>query len=417
LVNIAGEIEARLPQELLALIKEVGKISAGRSERLYLVGGVVRDLLLGRPNIDLDLVVEGDAPSLAHQLGKMMDGKVVTHPRFGTATFQQGPISLDLVTARCETYTEPGALPSVTPGTIENDLFRRDFSINAMAARLDPACFGELVDPYGGKKDLDQGILRVLHEDSFKDDPTRIWRALRYEQRLGLRLDTSTEECLRRDVLMIGKVSGDRLRHELEHILEEECPEKALYRAEQLGALQQLYPFLEGDGWLAERFEQARQISAGSRPESNLYLALLGWRLTVEQLEGLIERLRFGGEAARVLRDITGLKKALPALKARGLLPSASYAILEKHCPQAIQAAALATHSKLARRRLELYLSALRFITPSLDGNDLIRMGASPGKKLGQLLQVLKNARLDGEVTTREEEQELVHRWLNQGNS
>jgi tRNA nucleotidyltransferase (CCA-adding enzyme) len=412
LVNITREIEEHLPQEPLELIRAAGGLAADKGQSLYLVGGAVRDLFLGQANLDLDLVLEGDAPSLARQLARLRDAKVVTHPRFGTATIGQGTNTLDIVTARSETYARPGALPTVKPGTIKDDLLRRDLSINAMAVHLDPARFGELVDLYGGKSDLDQGLVRVLHKESFRDDPTRIWRAIRYEQRLDFRLEPDTEGLLRRDVGMMDRVSGDRLRHELERILKEDYPEKAFHRAKELGALQQLLPSLEGNSWLAGHFEKARKASPDSKPESTIYLALLVWRLDKEQLDDFLERLKFGRVKARVLRDIPSLKKALTDLEAQELLPSESCRLLQRHYPQTILAAALATASEHARRQLALYLSNMRFVAPSLDGDDLKRMGVPPGKKLGWLLQALKDARLDGKVTTRKGEQELVHQWL-----
>jgi len=169
LADIAKRIEENLPRELLGIIRAAGELAAGRGQSIYLVGGAVRDLLMGWISLDLDLVLEGDAPSLARQLAKVRQGRVVTHPRFGTATIWEGAISVDVVTARSEKYAEPGALPEVKPGTIRDDLFRRDFTINAMAVHIDPEQFGELVDPYGGNDDLERGLIRVLHERSFQD--------------------------------------------------------------------------------------------------------------------------------------------------------------------------------------------------------------------------------------------------------
>jgi tRNA nucleotidyltransferase (CCA-adding enzyme) len=412
LANIAEEIGACLRQDLLELTSAAGELAANKGQSLYLVGGAVRDLFLRRPSPDVDLVLEGDAPSLARQLAKLRNGNVTTHPRFGTATVSQGPISVDIVTARSETYAEPGALPTVEPGTIEDDLLRRDFSINAMAARLDPARFGEMVDPHGGKSDLDRGLIRVLHPGSFRDDPTRIWRAIRYEQRLGFRLEPATETLLRRHAAIMDKVSGDRVRHELERILAEERPEKVLYRAEELGVLQRLVPSLKGNGWLAQRFEQGRRANPDTRPDSVLYLVLLGWTLNEEQLGAFIDRLRFGRDVARVLRDIPGLKKDLQTLEGQDLLPSQLCRLLEHHRMGAISAAALATDSSVVRQRIELYLSNLKFAAPSLGGQDLKQMGVPQGRKLGWLLRTLRDARLDGKVTTREEEQDLVSQWL-----
>ena len=408
-------IEVYLPPEILALVRAVGEIGASRCQGVYLVGGTVRDLLLKRPNVDLDVVMEGDALALARQLAKGREGKLVTHPRFGTATFKQGAFRFDFATARSETYAEPAALPTVKPGNIQEDLFRRDFSINAMAVSIEPSRFGDLVDPYGGKSDLDRHLIRVLHQRSFKDDPTRVWRAIRYEQRLNFRLEFDTTTQLRRDSTIMGKVSGDRLRHELERILGEDYPEKVFYRAERLGVLRHMHLALEGNGWLGQHFDRAREASGGSRPDANLYLVLLAWRLDDEALKSFMERLKFGGEAARVLKDIPALKRALPGLTAAELKPSGVYYMLEHHRPETIQAAALVTDSALVQQRLVLYLSTLRFVETSLSGNDLKKMGVAQGKKMGTLLKALKEAKLNGEVKTREAERKLMRKWLGKG--
>lgn len=415
MINIGKNIEAYLPSEILALVKAAGDIGAARCQGVYLVGGTVRDLLLKRPHLDLDLVVMGDALQLARELAKGRDGKLVTHPRFGTATLRQGAFSLDLATARSETYAEPAALPNVKPGNIQEDLFRRDFSINAMAASLEPSRFGDLVDPYGGKSDLDRHLIRVLHQRSFKDDPTRVWRAIRYEQRLGFRLEFDTSSLLRRDSAIMDKVSGDRLRHELERMLGEDYPEKVFYRAERLGVLRHLHLALEGNGWLGEHFDRAREACSGSRPDVKLYLVLLAWRLEDEALKSFIERMKFGGEAARVLKNIPALKRTLTSLTAPEMKPSDIYYVLEHHRAETMQAAALVTDSLLVRERIVLYISTLRFVETSLNGDDLKKMGVAAGKKMGTLLKALKEAKLNGEVKTREAERKLIRKWLAKG--
>jgi tRNA nucleotidyltransferase (CCA-adding enzyme) len=417
MVNIGNEIKASLPRAMLSLVQAAGRLADERGQKLYLVGGVVRDIFLKRPNLDLDLVLEGDAPSLARELAKTRNGKVVTHARFGTATFRKDEISLDIVTARSETYSRPGALPNVKPGTISDDLLRRDFTVNAMAVKLGPTRFGELVDPYGGKDDLDRGLIRILHKDSFKDDPTRIWRAIRYEQRLDFKMVRETEQLLRHNLVMMSEVNGDRLRHELERILEEERPEKAFQRAFELGALQQLLPSLEGNGWLTRRFQSARNLHEQKELDSAIYLALLAWRLGNDDVEAFLERLRFGGQVSRVLRDIPRIKQSLSALAVRRIKPSAICRALEPYRHQTIVAASLAADSALVRRRLKGYLSELRFVSPVLTGEDLKSMGVPQGKKLGALLRSLKEANLDGKVKTREQEEKLVRRWLQEGKS
>lgn len=411
-INIGTEIEGRFSKETTTLLKLAGELAAREEQRLYLVGGVVRDLLLGRPSIDLDLVIEGDATRLARRMAQGKGGELVTHPQFGTATLKQGPVRIDLVSARSERYERPGALPTVKPGTIQDDLFRRDFTINAMAVRVDADRFGEMFDPYGGKNDLDLKLIRVLHEGSFRDDPTRMWRAIRYEQRLGFRLEDNTERLLCRDLEMMKKVSGDRLRHELELIFGEECPEKILLRAGQLGALRLLQPSLKADAWLAKRFKQSLALARGSRPDNSVLLALLSWKLTSKEIEKFVSRLNLGSETAGVLRSLPELKGVMAQLASPDLAPSAIYRLLERYPGQAIMAAALTSDTTQVRQRLKAYLTRYRLIKTALDGEDLKKMGVLQGEKMGQVLRALLEARLDGKVTSRKDEEDLVRRLL-----
>ena len=236
-INLSAQIQKQLPAELVDFMQQAGEIAAAQGQNLYLVGGVVRDLLLGRANLDLDLVVEGDAIKLAQQLLDIAHGKITTHPRFNTAKIRRDKWSIDLTTARSETYARPGALPKVKPGVLASDLSRRDFTINTMAVELIPSRYGQLVDRHGGRDDLEHKLIRILHEKSFVDDATRIWRALRYEQRLNFQLEPNTLKLLKRDIPMLDTISGDRIRHELELILDEELPEKTIRRAEELKVL------------------------------------------------------------------------------------------------------------------------------------------------------------------------------------
>ncbi len=220
---------------------------------LYLVGGPLRDLLLDRPLIDIDIAVEGDAMALATELATLVTKQktprsarpkpppsvraepveaaaattpapgVVTHPRFGTATVRIPGHHIDLVTARSETYARPGALPTVRPATIEEDLLRRDFTINALALRLSSPRRGEIIDPTGGRRDLDARLIRVLHEHSFQDDATRILRGFRYATRLGFEIEPETLACIDRDLRYLDTISGARLHHEFARISRRGC--------------------------------------------------------------------------------------------------------------------------------------------------------------------------------------------------
>ncbi len=411
--NLSSQIEKQLPAELVTFIQRAGEITASQRQGLYLVGGVVRDLLLGQTNLDLDLVVEGNAIELAQHLAKINHGKITTHPRFNTAKLQWDKWSVDLATARSETYAKPGALPTVTPGSINNDLFRRDFTINAMAIELNPSRYGELIDLYGSRDDLEHKLIRVLHGKSFTDDATRIWRGLRYEQRLDFRLEPTTLKLLKRDIPMLDTISGDRIRYELECILKEERPEKVLRRAEELGVLPKLSPTLTGNGWLAEKFEQARQISSPNPPPPGLYLALLAYPLTNEETEPMISFLRLPKPLAQTLRDAIGLKVKLPSLADPELTPSSIYRLLHGYSLQAVTANSLACDSPVARQHIRLFLDKLRYVKSALAGNDLKKMGIAPGPQMKEILQRLQEARLDGKVTSKQGERELVEGWVN----
>jgi len=410
--DLSLKIEKRLPGELVGFMRLAGDMAQENGQKLYLVGGVVRDLLLGRENFDLDLVLEGDAINLARELSGVKPGKITTHPRFGTAKLQWDRWSVDLTTARAETYTRPGALPMVKPAAIRDDLFRRDFTINAMAVEISSGRYGRLLDVYGGRNDLKQKHVRVLHEKSFVDDATRIWRGLRYEQRLGFRLEPATLRWLKRDVAYLDMVSGDRIRRELELVLQEAYPEKVLDRAGELGVLSRLHPALKGDRGLAEKFEQARRLKLPGLSPIGLYLALLAYSLTGEENERLISYLRLCKSAARTLRDTIDLKARLKLLAAPGLTPSRVYALLHGYSPSAVAANFLAGDSPIASQYVGLFLKELCYVKPALGGGDLKKLGVSPGPRIKEILNRLLAARLDGKATTKQAERDLVRRWL-----
>ncbi len=411
--NLAHQLEQYLPFQILNIIREAGEVASELGLRLYLVGGVVRDLLLGKTSLDLDLVVEGEAPKLAGLLAQKKGGEIIVHRRFGTAKFRHNDLSIDFATARTETYAHPGALPSVRPGSITDDLSRRDFTINAMAVCLEPDNFGKLVDPFRGQEDIEHKLIRILHERSFIDDATRMLRAIRYEQRFDFQLESTTEQLLRRDLAMLNTISGDRMRHELELILKEEHPEKPIRRAAELGVLREIYPSLKGNGWLKEKFQQAR---AKTYPiPLSVYFTLLVYHLSPEEAEDFIARLRIPGRTAQVIHSALRLKANLPILATPELSPSSIYRLLQDYSPSSILANAIASDSILNQQRLNLYLDKLRYVKTSLNGEALQQMGLSPGPQLGEILRVLHEARLDQKVKTRKEEIKLVRHWLSQG--
>jgi tRNA nucleotidyltransferase (CCA-adding enzyme) len=404
---------SRLSAPMTAALTETIRAARRRDISLYLVGGSVRDLLLERSHLDIDLAVEGDAVSLAEEVATAVGARMAVHRRFGTASLRGPDIGLDLAQTRDECYERPGALPSVRPAAIAQDLARRDFAVNALALGLAGAQAGRLLDPYDGQRDLAARRLRVLHERSFQDDATRILRGLRYEGRLGFRFEAATQRLVGRDLSYLDTISGLRLRRELLAILAEERPERILARAQALGVLPALHPALSFDRRRAVAFAAARRRPLAPLPE--VYLCLLTAGAGPDQVEGAILRLALHGVWERALRDALRLREEVSRLAVPNLRPSQVVAVLEPLSAAAIAAHTLLEPPGIVRRRLRRYLEDWRYRRPALRGRDLQALGVIPGPSMGQMLARLHVARLDGEVQRREDEVKLVRAWQSGG--
>lgn len=402
--DLLANLNKLLPPPKLKLLEEASNAARQLGIAIYLVGGAVRDLLLGLPVQDIDLVVVGDAAALLSTLAASLGGRITARSQFGTAKLRALEQNLDIVRARRETYRRPGALPSVHPGIIQDDLARRDFTINAMALRVEPPP-PLVLDPTRGLQDLRQGLIRILHPASFQDDATRILRAIRYEQRLGFHLERETEALLRRDLGFMNTIGGDRLRRELNLLFQEERAGLTILRASELGALSALYPPMPDAQEMKKRLD--RLSSGNGPPESMHLLAMLAYSWEPVQREGFIQRLRLPGAWARVVRDVGAARHAADSLAAEES-PAAVALKLRDLSPEAVQAAAALAPQEGSRRNLQRYLRQWRTVRPLLSGRDLARMGIPKGPQMGQLLETLLHARLEGLVQTREDEEAFI---------
>jgi tRNA nucleotidyltransferase (CCA-adding enzyme) len=265
-----------------------------------------------------------------------------------------------------------------------------------------------VIDLYRGREDIERGKIRVLHDYSFRDDATRIWRAVRYEQRLDFRIESHTLDLLKRDIAYLDTISGDRIRHELELCLEEEIPEKALMRANELGVLARICPSLETDEWIAKKCARARGMMQPYCPPEELYLAFLIYRLSHDDLEDLITYLKFSNSLAQTLRDTLNLKNQFPSLAIPGLTPSQIYHSLHRYLQNAIIANLVISDHPIIRQRIDQYLNQLRYVRATLTGDDLLQEGVAPGPQIKEVMELLREARLDGKVATKEEELRVV---------
>jgi len=447
--NLAGKLEANLPPARLALLKAVAEVASAQQSALYIVGGFVRDLLLDRPSIDYDLVVEGDAIALGHALVTQYGGRTTTHRRFGTAKWKIGkirdklakqlaeqfgqtldaksfPDTLDLVSARREFYTEPTALPTVERGSIKLDLHRRDFTINTLALQLDGSHYGDVHDYWGGLADLHIGYVRVLHSLSFVDDPTRILRAVRFEQRFGYQIEPRTLELLESALGLLGRVSGDRIRHELNIMLEEPAWEAMFDRLTELGVLTAIHPDLAWDEQTKVRIRQVRSQEVPPQWSIKLGRPAFPYSLVITYLSWLIvlspDAVQSAGKRLRLPQWLVDVIRKAIDYRQR-------YAEIAKYTPaQAVQAFDRQSHLPLlacyllnehpeANKKIAAYFERWQHIEPHTSGDDLRARGIPPGPHYRQILDALRASWLNGEIHQKEEEDALLEKLLDEYHS
>ena len=411
--DLATLLEQHLLPEHLHLLRVASAVSESLGVELFLVGGTVRDMALGQRPADLDLVGVGDLTELASALAAELGGEVVARSQFETFKLRLGDALVDLTTARRESYARPGALPTVSPGDMQQDLARRDFSVNAMAVRLAPADeWGQLLDPFSGYEDIGHRMVRALHPDSFMDDATRMLRAVRYAGRLDFGIEPATRDMVQRHSPYLESITGDRLRREFERIFREDRVASILKLAQELGVLGAVHSGLRFDESMAERL---RIVETAPTPESDLLvLSLLTYPTPASLRSAMIARLNMSSSWATAVRDTGAIKERLDGLAAPDLRASQVYRLLRGYALSAVRGCALAAGNRTATHWLERYDRELRHVRTTLDGDDLLGMGAPEGPFVGRLLDELLDARLDGVVSTREDEVDLVSRRLRQ---
>ncbi len=415
------DLDRSLSAQQLKVLRAVAEAAATRQVPLYLVGGSVRDLLLHIPATDFDLVVEGDAIGVAKGLAVQYGGRVTSHVRFGTAQWFQPDSNghpLDIISTRSETYDHPGALPTVKPGRLSDDLARRDFTINTLALRIDGEHWGELHDELGGLDDLKRGLVRVLHPQSFLDDPTRLFRAVRYEQRYGFQIVPETLALIPPARSGIRSLSAERARHELDLILEEEKTAAMLDRLGELDLLQPAHPLLAWNDIKRERFIKAWCMDSKSplvTPPSSGSRSFLSWHFwlldrPVPEIRSIDQRLHFQANLLESLLAASTLFKDYPSLT--GLKPSQCVTWLEELPLTAVYTVFLSVPDGEARQNLRNYLETWRMIKPKTNGDDLKERGLPPGPRYKPILSSLRQAWLDGAVRNESEEMELLEKLL-----
>ena len=412
-MNIAMRLRSVLPEDLLGICSALGELAAPQT--LYIVGGAARDTLLGRPPREIDFVLEGDAAAFAERAERAGLGRKTATSQFLTVKFLVGQREVDLATARREEYASNGALPTVAPGDMTNDLARRDFSVNAIAVSVSPESYGIVMDRHGGIADLESRTLRVLHERSFQDDATRMIRAARYAARLDFTLHPETEAWIRRDTAFIRTIGPDRLRHEFDRLWSEPAPEKAL---DLLAAWGVAAYMPTGSNWSAALLHApdahaVRDATPADISLPDVYWALLATMAPTESA-ALVDAFNLSGRPREAVEDVArwmshGKASLLADVTAEQR--SRVAAALGRFSESALVALQI-TESSEIRLIIRDYLADWRHAQPALNGNDLLALGVRQGPQIGSYLERLLSARLDGESNSREDEIALIRTWM-----
>ncbi len=416
--NLAERLLKKLSHPIGSVLEAVKVVGEEQGVSVYAVGGLPRDLLLGVPSWDLDLTVEGDGIAYAEALAAHVKGKVTSYLPFRTATIiLPDGLRIDVATARREIYDRPAALPTVFPSTIREDLARRDFTINAMALRLTPP---SLLDPFGGLRDLKGRVLRVLHVESYRDDPTRIFRGVRYAARFGFHFSARDRRFIQIALAegTLSRLSRDRLLEEWKLLFEEPRPEAALKRLDTLGVLRAIDPVLSVNAEVMRSLRKVRSVFAWCRglsipsehPKWRVYLLalLLPYASRIRRRVGL----RLGlpePHLHRLFKELQGFPHLLKRLEGERLRPSTLRHLLDRISREALLLL-WALGGRRGKERIGRYLTYLASVRPALTGRDLQALGISPGPRYRQILDALLKARLDGEVRSRQEEVDMVRR-------
>jgi tRNA nucleotidyltransferase (CCA-adding enzyme) len=424
--NVHSLMAGRLPEEVYQLLIRAGELAADKGYRVYAIGGFVRDILLHRPNLDIDLVVEGDGIDYARYLVEHLGGRIRPHKKFGTAVvvLPDGQ-RVDVATARLEYYEHPAALPTVELSSIKMDLFRRDFSINSLAIQLNPERLGRLVDFFGGEKDIKEGVIRVLHSLSFVEDPTRILRAMRFEQRFSFRIGAQTQRLIKNAMHldMFNKLSGSRLFQEFRLMLEEEAPLVCLKRMEEFDLLQSLHPLLKLDQSRERILEHTgkvlnwyRLLYIEPKPEVwKVYMLGLCTGYNNDQVRMLARRFSFPEKRERsfikLRQDIHQTRERLYLWNKGDRSMSRLYFILSTLPLEGTLYLMAASKSEEIRKSISLYLSQLKDTRIEINGKDLQAIGLTPGPAYGRILTQVLSAKLDGRARDRQSQLELAS-WL-----
>lgn len=398
------------------LLKKISEIAEREKFSIFLVGGIVRDLFLKRENVDLDITVEEDGIRFSKILQKELKGVLKTFPKFGTSfLILPDRTRIDISTARKEKYPKPAVLPEVEFSNIREDLKRRDFTINSLAVSLNKKNFGEVIDYFGGISDLKNGIIRALHNLSFVDDPTRIFRAVRFEQRFNFKIERNTEYLIRKavDENLISLLSSERLKNELLYIFREDFPQKCILRMEELNILKGIHPDISINIKEVENTEELKKLNLENFKfeKEFFYFLLILQNLGERSIKDISERLKFSKKEKKILslaNDHEVFKKIEEKLRNKKIKNSEIYNLLKNLPSEILALFYIKAEGKIVKDRIKYYIEELSKLNTSISGEDLLKLGYKEGPLIRKILEEILGKKLNGEIKDREEEIEYA---------
>jgi len=411
MMNISAQIKAHIPDDLLSLCKQLGRIASDRNEELYLIGGVVRDALIGVQSEDIDMVLDGDIESFSKDPKVKSIAAVTSKSQFKTIKLQIGGITIDVANARTEIYETPGSLPTISPAPLSEDIYRRDFTINSLAMSLSPDNFGLLIDKLEGFRDLENKVLRGLYEKTFQDDSTRIIRAAIYKARFTFSIEDTTASWIHRDAHFIKSISASRLNQEIVRALAEPYPERILEQLADWGITELLpSPFIYTKE-IENLFENLRKDSIAKDNLQNYYgLGLLvhgnsgtGSNISTNQLNNT-----GNNTVLDTLELLDDLRKSKTVESLAAMKPSKLSNYFESRTTESLVLARCFMSDSQISRLIGTYLNTYSKVTPTLDGSEVIALGIPSGPKVGEILSAIRAQKLDGVIKNRSDEENYV---------
>jgi len=415
--DILTMIRQNLSERVFQILEICGKVGDKRDTNTFVIGGSVRDILLSKPSLDIDIVVEGDGLTYSKAIRDEIKGELKTYGAFGTATINsKDGVRIDIASARREEYGSPAMLPEVSVGNLKDDMFRRDFTINSMAISLNRKSFGELIDLFSGAKDLSRGTIRVLHDKSFEDDPTRIIRAVRFEARLGFKMDEKTEKLLKNALTsrMLERLTPERKRYEVELAFSEKRTDLVAERMRKLGIFGHLARGLRGpDKRQIERIQSSiEKFSKTLKPRAWIvYTVAVADTLPFAQAVGFAKSISLPRKQIQKIIQVKMVKPEMTRLESsHDTAPSSVYRILKGLSPEGLVYMYSLARKETAKERIEEHINNYRTQKILITGEDIKRLGITEGPIFTTILEKVLDARIDGTVGSYEDEMELARK-------